>query len=66
MRTRGFTLVELLVVIAIIAVLAGVLFPVFAKARKKAKEANGISNLRQCSLALLLYADQYGGEQFMP
>ncbi len=66
MKSRAFSLMELLVVIAIIAVLATVLFPVFGRAKQKAKEANSISNLRQCSLALLLYADLYGGEQYMP
>ncbi len=52
----GFTLVELLVVIAIIAVLAAILFPVFAKARAKARQAHCLSNIRQVTTALLIYA----------
>jgi prepilin-type N-terminal cleavage/methylation domain-containing protein/prepilin-type processing-associated H-X9-DG protein len=60
MRTRrGFTLIELLVVIAIIAILAAILFPVFAKAREKARQASCMSNLKQISLALLQYAQDY-------
>ena len=47
---KGFTLIELLVVIAIIAILAAILFPVFAKAREKAKQSKCTSNLKQCSL----------------
>ncbi len=57
---RGFTLVELLVVIAIIAVLAGVLFPVFGKAREKAYQATCISNQRQLALGMLGYAQDNG------
>src|SRR5438105_232786 len=56
-RTRsGFTLIELLVVIAVIAILAGLLFPVFAQAREKARGAMCVSNLRQISSAILMYA----------
>lgn len=58
LRTRdrcGFTLVELLTVIAIIAVLAGVVFPVFATVRGKAREISCLSNLRQIGLALRMY-----------
>lgn len=66
MKSRAFTLIELLISIAVIVVLAGVLFPVFAKAKLKAKETNSMSNLRQCSFALLLYSNEYGGDQFMP
>jgi len=56
---RGFTLIELLVVIAIIAILAAVLFPVFAQARVSAKQTVAISSLRQLGLATLMYSDQY-------
>ncbi|MDX1931891.1 MAG: prepilin-type N-terminal cleavage/methylation domain-containing protein [Capsulimonadales bacterium] len=52
---RGFTLIELLVVIAIIAILAAILFPVFAQARAKARQATSVSNLRQLGLALAMY-----------
>lgn len=54
---KGFTLIELLVVIAIIAILAAILFPVFAKARDKARQATCLSNVKQLTLALLMYAD---------
>jgi prepilin-type N-terminal cleavage/methylation domain-containing protein len=58
MRTarRGFTLIELLVVIAIIAILAAILFPVFAKAREKARQTKCLSNQRQIALACMMYA----------
>jgi len=56
---RGFTLIELLVVIAIIAILAAILFPVFAKAREKARQASCSSNLKQLALAGLMYAQDY-------
>ncbi|HOS93212.1 MAG TPA: prepilin-type N-terminal cleavage/methylation domain-containing protein, partial [Armatimonadota bacterium] len=52
---RGFTLIELLVVIAIIAILAAILFPVFAKAREKARQASCLSNVKQMSLSLDRY-----------
>ena len=56
---RGFTLIELLVVIAIIAILAAILFPVFAKAREKARTSSCTNNTKQMSLAMLQYAQDY-------
>src|SRR6056297_3098043 len=56
---RGFTLIELLVVIAIIAILAAILFPVFARAREKARQASCLSNMKQISLAQMMYAQDY-------
>jgi prepilin-type N-terminal cleavage/methylation domain-containing protein/prepilin-type processing-associated H-X9-DG protein len=61
---RAFTLIELLVVIAIIALLAGILFPVFAQAREKAWQTTCMSNLRQVGLAILLYREDY--ERYVP
>lgn len=58
-RARGFTLIELLVVIAIIAILAAILFPVFAQAKAAAKKAQAISNLKQTALATLMYNDSF-------
>jgi prepilin-type N-terminal cleavage/methylation domain-containing protein/prepilin-type processing-associated H-X9-DG protein len=55
----GFTLIELLVVIAIIAILAAILFPVFAQAREKARAASCISNEKQLTLALIMYVQDY-------
>jgi prepilin-type N-terminal cleavage/methylation domain-containing protein/prepilin-type processing-associated H-X9-DG protein len=59
MTRRGFTLIELLVVIAIIAILAAILFPVFARAREKARQASCQSNLKQVALAFMMYAQDY-------
>jgi len=53
----GFTLIELLVVIAIIAILAAILFPVFAQAKSQAKKSNGVSNVKQIALAGVMYAN---------
>jgi len=64
-RRSGFTLIELLVVIAIIAILAAILFPVFAKARAKARQASGASNQKQIALAFLQYIQDYD-EKFPP
>ena len=58
-RSRGFTLIELLVVIGIIAVLAAILFPVFAKAKEMSKRAACASNLRQIGTSLAMYRDEY-------
>jgi prepilin-type N-terminal cleavage/methylation domain-containing protein len=59
MRRCGFTLIELLVVIAIISILAGILFPVFAKARAKGRQAACISNVKQIMASMLMYANDY-------
>ena len=56
---KGFTLIELLVVIAIIAILAAILFPVFARARDKARQAACQSNLKQLGLAAMMYIQDY-------
>ncbi|MGI5817758.1 MAG: DUF1559 domain-containing protein [Armatimonadota bacterium] len=58
-RSTGFTLIELLVVIAIIAILAAILFPVFARAREKARQTSCSSNIKQLQLGILMYAQDY-------
>ena len=58
-RKKGFTLIELLVVIAIIAILAAILFPVFAQARESARMTSCLSNLKQIGLALRMYGQDY-------
>ena len=58
-KKKAFTLIELLVVIAIIAILAAILFPVFARAREKARQASCQSNLKEIALAELMYAQDY-------
>jgi len=59
MRRKGFTLIELLVVIAIIAILAAILFPVFARAREKARQSSCLSNLKQIATAMMMYFQDY-------
>ena len=59
MRRKGFTLIELLVVIAIIAILAAILFPVFARAREKARQTSCLSNMKQLGLSGMMYAQDY-------
>ncbi len=61
----GFTLIELLVVIAIIAILAAILFPVFARAREKARQSTCLSNLKQLGQAVQMYAQDYEGYPIM-
>ena len=61
---RGFTLIELLVVIAIIAILAAILFPVFAQAREKARQTSCLSDTKQISLATIQYVQDY--DEHMP
>ena len=63
-NNRGFTLIELLVAIAIIAILAAILFPVFATAREKARQSSCSSNLKQLGLAMTQYAQDY--DETMP
>src|SRR5688500_12587003 len=66
MKVRtGFTLIELLVVIAIIAVLAAILFPVFAEARASARNTQDMSNVRQIGVACVLYLHDYD-ERYVP
>lgn len=63
-RRAGFTLIELLVVIAIIAILAAILFPVFSRARAKARQTSCLSNLKQLGLAVDMYAQDH--DEFLP
>lgn len=58
-RKNGFTLIELLIVIAIIAILAAILFPVFARARENARRASGINNVKQISIGVIQYLQDY-------
>ncbi len=64
MKRKAFTLIELLVVIAIIAILAAILFPVFARARENARRASCMSNLKQIGLGVMQYTQDY--DEFMP
>lgn len=65
-RKAGFTLIELLVVIAIIAILAAILFPVFAQAREKARGITCVSNLKQVGTSLAMYTQDYDGNLPVP
>src|SRR5579872_6662154 len=58
-RSLGFTLIELLVVIAIIAILAGILFPVFAQAREAARRTQCLSNTKQLGTVIYMYVQDY-------
>jgi prepilin-type N-terminal cleavage/methylation domain-containing protein/prepilin-type processing-associated H-X9-DG protein len=60
-RNQGFTLIELLVVIAVIAILASILFPVFARARENARRTSCLSNLKQIGLGTMLYVQDHDG-----
>jgi prepilin-type N-terminal cleavage/methylation domain-containing protein/prepilin-type processing-associated H-X9-DG protein len=64
-RRAAFTLIELLVVIAVISIIAGILFPVFSRAREKGRQAACVSNIRQISLAFKMYSEDFD-EQFPP
>lgn len=56
---RAFTLIELLVVVAIVAILAAILFPVFARARENARRTSCLSNMKQIGLGIMLYTQDY-------
>jgi len=64
-KEHGFTLIELLVTISIIVILAGILFPVFARARESARRASCLSNLKQVGMGFVMYTQDYD-EQFPP
>jgi len=64
-KQRGFTLIELLVVIAIIAILAAILFPVFAQAKRAAKGSVAVSNAKQMALGQIMYSNDYD-DMFSP
>src|SRR5438128_12034731 len=64
LRSRAFTLIELLVVIAIIAILAAILFPVFAQARERARSTSCVSNMKQLATALGMYQQDYDGRMW--
>src|SRR6476620_5373404 len=64
-KRNGFTLIELLVVIAIIAILAAILFPVFAQAREKARQTGCASNLKPLGIAAMMYAQDYD-QRYVP
>jgi prepilin-type N-terminal cleavage/methylation domain-containing protein len=59
MRKKAFTLIELLVVIAIIAILAAILFPVFAQARESARKTVCLSNVKEMGLGMMMYTQDY-------
>ncbi|KXK13467.1 MAG: Competence protein ComGC [Armatimonadetes bacterium OLB18] len=61
MKRHAFTLIELLVVIAIIAILAAILFPVFAQAKVSAKRTTNVSNLRQIGMGVVMYVTDNDG-----
>src|SRR5271155_1191375 len=63
-RSKAFTLIELLVVIAIIAILAAILFPVFAQAKAAAKKTSCLSNLKQIGTSFFIYGNDY--DDFLP
>src|SRR5690242_19358076 len=64
MKRKAFTLIELLVVIAIIAILAAILFPVFAQAREKARQTSCLSNMKQIALSVQMYMTDNDGRLF--